>query len=45
MGKLGPLHEATVKNFVDPTRILRLAREIHTVAAGQDGVVEPVAAG
>lgn len=29
------------ETFVDPTRILKLAREIHTVAAGQDGVVEP----
>jgi hypothetical protein len=29
------------ESFVDPTRILRLAREIHTVSAGQDGVVEP----
>jgi hypothetical protein len=27
--------------FVDPTRILKLAREIHAVSAGQDGVVEP----
>jgi hypothetical protein len=26
--------------FVDPTRILKLAREIHAVAAGQDGVTE-----
>jgi hypothetical protein len=29
------------ETFVDPTRILKLAREIHTVSAGQDGVVEP----
>src|SRR5713226_5788024 len=29
------------ETFVDPTRILKLAREIHAVAAGQDGVVEP----
>ena len=28
------------ETFVDPTRILKLAREIHTVSAGQDGVVE-----
>ena len=27
--------------FIDPTRILKLAREIHAVAAGQDGVTEP----
>ena len=27
--------------FVDPTRILKLAREIHAVSAGQDGVTEP----
>ena len=27
--------------FVDPTRILKLAREIHAVSAGQDGVAEP----
>lgn len=26
------------ETFVDPTRILKLAREIHAVAAGQDGV-------
>lgn len=32
------------ETFVDPTRILKLAREIHTVSAGQDGVVEPEAA-
>jgi len=31
------------ETFVDPTRILKLAREIHTVSAGQDGVVEPEA--
>jgi hypothetical protein len=30
------------ETFVDPTRILRLAREIHAVSAGQDGVVEPL---
>jgi hypothetical protein len=29
------------ETFVDPTRILKLAREIHTVSAGQDGVIEP----
>lgn len=29
--------------FVDPTRILKLAREIHAVAAGQEGVAEPEA--
>src|SRR5712692_1545231 len=29
------------ETFVDPTRILKLAREIHAVAAGQDGVTEP----
>jgi len=29
------------ETFVDPTRILKLARELHTVSAGQDGVVEP----
>ncbi len=28
------------ETFVDPTRILKLAREIHAVSAGQDGVVE-----
>jgi hypothetical protein len=28
------------ETFVDPTRILKLAREIHTVSAGQDGVAE-----
>jgi hypothetical protein len=33
------------ETFVDPTRILKLAREIHTVAAGQDGVLEPAAEG
>jgi hypothetical protein len=27
--------------FTDPTRILKLAREIHAVSAGQDGVTEP----
>jgi hypothetical protein len=27
--------------FVDPTRILKLAREIHAVAAGQDGISAP----
>lgn len=31
------------ETFVDPTRILKLAREIHAVSAGQDGVVEPAA--
>jgi len=31
------------ETFVDPTRILQLAREIHAVSAGQDGVVEPPA--
>jgi hypothetical protein len=31
------------ETFVDPMRILKLAREIHTVSAGQDGVVEPEA--
>lgn len=30
------------ETFVDPTRILKLAREIHAVSAGQDGVAEPV---
>jgi hypothetical protein len=29
------------ETFVDPTRILKLAREIHTVPAGLDGVAEP----
>lgn len=29
------------ETFVDPTRILQLAREIHTVPAGLDGVAEP----
>jgi len=29
------------ETFVDPTRILKLAREIHAVSAGQDGVAEP----
>jgi hypothetical protein len=29
------------ETFVDPTRILKLAREIHTVPPGQDGVAEP----
>lgn len=29
------------ETFVDPTRILKWAREIHAVAAGQDGVTEP----
>jgi hypothetical protein len=29
------------ETFVDPTRILKLAREIHAVSAGQDGVTEP----
>lgn len=29
------------ETFVDPTRILKLARAIHAVSAGQDGVVEP----
>jgi hypothetical protein len=28
------------ETFVDPTRILKLAREIHAVSAGQDGVSE-----
>src|SRR5260370_42407745 len=28
------------ETFVDATRILKLAREIHAVSAGQDGVVE-----
>lgn len=28
------------ETFVDPTRILKLAREIHAVSAGQDAVVE-----
>jgi hypothetical protein len=28
------------ETFVDPTRILKLAREIHAVSAGQDGVIE-----
>jgi hypothetical protein len=28
------------QTFVDPTRILKLAREIHAVSAGQDGVTE-----
>jgi hypothetical protein len=28
------------ETFVDPTRILKLAREIHAVSAGQDGVLE-----
>ncbi len=31
------------ETFVDPTRILKLAREIHAVSAGQDGVTEPEA--
>jgi hypothetical protein len=31
------------ETFVNPMRILKLAREIHTVSAGQDGVVEPEA--
>jgi hypothetical protein len=31
------------ETFVDPTRILKLAREIHAVPAGQDGVVKPEA--
>jgi hypothetical protein len=31
------------ETFVDPTRILKLAREIHAVSAGQDGVAEPEA--
>jgi hypothetical protein len=31
------------ETFVAPTRILKLAREIHAVAAGQDGVTAPVA--
>src|SRR5260370_29988204 len=34
---------AIPETFVDPTRILKLAREIHAVSAGQDGVVEPEA--
>lgn len=29
------------ETFVDPTRILKLAREIHAVSAGQDGMAEP----
>jgi hypothetical protein len=29
------------ETFVDPTRILKLAREIPVVSAGQDGVTEP----
>jgi hypothetical protein len=29
------------ETFVDATRILKLAREVHAVSAGQDGVVEP----
>jgi hypothetical protein len=29
------------ETFVDPARILKLAREIHTVPAGLDGVAEP----
>jgi hypothetical protein len=29
------------KTFIDPTRILKLAREIHTVPAGLDGVADP----
>jgi hypothetical protein len=29
------------ETFVDTTRILKLAREIHAVSAGQDGVTEP----
>ena len=29
------------ETFVDPTRILKLARELHTVPAGLDGVAEP----
>ncbi len=29
------------ETFVDPTRILKLAREIHQVPAGLDGVAEP----
>jgi hypothetical protein len=29
------------ETFVDATRILKLAREIHAVSAGQDGVVKP----
>lgn len=35
------------ETFVDPTRILTLAREIHAVSAGQDGVaeLEPEASG
>lgn len=32
------------ETFVDPTRILKLAREIHAVSAGQDGVAEAVPA-
>lgn len=31
------------ETFVDPTRILKLAREIHAVPAGLDGVAEPEA--
>ena len=31
------------ETFVDPTRILKLARELHAVSAGQDGVTEPEA--
>lgn len=31
------------ETFVDPTRIVKLAREIHTVPAGLDGVAEPAA--
>jgi hypothetical protein len=31
------------ETFIDPTRILKLAREIHTVPAGLDGVAEPEA--
>jgi hypothetical protein len=31
------------ETFVDPTRIVKLAREIHTVPAGLDGVAEPEA--
>jgi hypothetical protein len=33
------------ETFVDPTRILKLAREIHTVSPGLDGVAEPEASG
>ncbi len=29
------------ETFVDPTRILKWAREIHAASAGQDGVAEP----